>query len=171
MGLWVALSIPAAAWLSSLRRRKTVMILAGCLLLVDPGFNFYKESVDFLDRKTGTISVSLSGAMAWPDQNTGRDDVMLALDETSNYMPAYCLVRTVVGHSFQTDDYYQRCREVQLFFSGWDQDRRQSFLEEHRVSHILAGPDIQALTGMPGFKLGGWRPVYAKKGWQVLCRE
>ncbi len=171
MGVWVALAIPAAEMLSSVRFGKIAMIFMGGVLLVDPAFNFYKEAMDFRDGKTGTVSTSFHEAMYWLDQHAGRDDVVLALDETSNMIPAYCRARMVVGHSFQTDDYYRRRREVKAFFTDWGTEQRGLFLKEHRVSYIVAGPRVEALSGRPGIELEGWQRIYHARGWQILTRE
>jgi len=78
-------------------------------------------------------------AFQWLNQNTSADDVILASEPVSVWIPSWVGARVVYGHPFETLDAAVKAQQVLNWYNGQDTDCA-SLLAEYRVSYMIAGP-------------------------------
>ena len=163
-GIWVAIVILAIIFLASRSDRNqrwmkgiyglsfltTLLLIAGGLLTVwQQGNPLYRpvgeiEQFNFLSNQAST------------------NQVVLASFDTSNALPAWAPVRTIVGHGPESIHLKEILPQVEQFYSNSSSDlSREQLLKEFGIAYILWGPAEQ--------KLGSWDPAsanYLKKIYQ-----
>jgi len=166
IGLAGGLAIPAALWFAEARGRWAARGLALVVLGLEIPYTFYKEGHDVLHKGVGQLDRSLLAALEWLDGAARPGDLVLAIDEIGNFVPAYTPARTYVGHSFQTADYEARRQQVRDFFHGWSPAQRRAFLRRVRVRFVLVDPS--AAWGPAELALPGWELGYERSGYCIL---
>jgi hypothetical protein len=94
--------------------------------------------------------------------NTFPGEVVLASFNTSNALPAWAPLRTIVGHGPESIHLKEIQPQVEQFYSSASTDKtRELLLEKFGIAYVLWGPEEQ--------KLGSWNPAkasYLKKIYQ-----
>src|SRR5271157_357143 len=163
-GIWVAIVILAIIFLASRSDRNqrwmkgiyglsfltTLLLIAGGLLTVwQQGNPLFRpvgeiEQFNFLSNQAST------------------NQVVLASFDTSNALPAWAPVRTIVGHGPESIHLKEILPQIEQFYSNSSSDlSREQLLKEFGIAYILWGPAEQ--------KLGSWDPAsanYLKKIYQ-----
>ncbi|MBI1784188.1 hypothetical protein HYR69_03510 [Candidatus Sumerlaeota bacterium] len=135
------------------------------MMVVDPAFTFYKEYVDFTYKGTGRIDLALAAAFEGLDKRAKPGDLTLAPPMIGDLLPAFSRTNTYVGHSFQTDDFYRKAKEVDAFITSMPDSERLEFLRRIGARFVLVPPMSDALHA--AFKLPGWNRIYAKSGYEI----
>lgn len=167
-GLSAVLAIPAAAWIGRRSFASPIYWPIYGLLLIEMGFTSYKESIDFSHKGIGQINRAMVSAMQSLEQNAGESDLVVSLADTSNFIPAYTLANVYVGHSFQTENYYEKRNEVVSFFRDWSGAERLEFLNRIGARFVFMGPDESKLD--PRFELPRWEKIYEDSGYTIYAR-
>jgi hypothetical protein len=83
-------------------------------------------------------------AMRWLDQ-AANNEVILAVYETGNILPAYAHVRAFVGHGPETIRSDEKREQAQKFFAATTDDTwRKALLTEFKVRYVYYGPNEKA---------------------------
>jgi hypothetical protein len=167
-GLGLAFSIPAAAWFGARGFHRPLSWALYCLLGVEIAFTFYKETIDFQKRGIGSIDRGLVAAFDYIDRAADRDDLVLTSGETGNFLPAFCRARVYAGHSFQTENYVEKTRNVEYFLRWAGPGEREAFAESIGARFILIGPRERQWGGAT--PLMPWPKVYDESGYAVYQR-
>ncbi|MCJ7623167.1 MAG: hypothetical protein MUO76_06665 [Anaerolineaceae bacterium] len=116
-----------------------VILSAGIMLASDPSPPL------FLEEKDRAAFEYLAGVST-------PGEVVIASYETSNPMPAWVPVRTVIGHGPESVNLEELKQDIDIFYSsiGSDQDRKM-LIEEFEVKYIIWGPHEK--------ELGDWDPI------------
>ncbi len=86
-----------------------------------------------------------AAALAWIENNTPENAVVLAAPSTGLFIPAYTGRRVIYGHPFETVDAEVKRELVERYFEGEDQS---SALDLHpRVDFVFYGPRERAFGG------------------------
>ena len=155
-GVWVALVVIAVKWLEYARPAfarwsmrwlsfgylsSLLLVIGGVFAAWNPGLPLFRPAAEVR-------------AFQFLVEQRRRDLVVLAAHETSNALPAWTPVKTVIGHgpeSLHSTVYRERLQR--FFTSGTDEEARRSFLRETGATHVFWGPLESAL--------GDWDPTQA----------
>ncbi|NWG17858.1 MAG: hypothetical protein HXY41_14615 [Chloroflexi bacterium] len=85
------------------------------------------------------LSRDYAGALLWLQDHAQSDDVILASEEVSVWVPAWAAARVVYGHPFETLDAATKRLEVLDWFSGQAADC-EVLLEKYNVRYVIFGP-------------------------------
>jgi hypothetical protein len=99
-------------------------------------------------------------ALAWIEENTREDDLILASPDMGAIIPAYTGRRVIYGHPFETINAREAEQGVLSFFeSQHSRSQADEFLVDQDVEYIFYGPREQHLGNL---KIGpNWAPVYS----------
>lgn len=88
-----------------------------------------------------------AAALDWLAGNATRDDVVLASETFSNWVPAHSSARVVYGHPYEVIDAARKQSYVEGFFGGTlTGSARQAMLHGQAVTLVVIGPREQALA-------------------------
>ena len=163
-GIWVAIVILAVFFLAnrSEKSQRWLRAIYGfsfltTLLLFAGGLFTVWQPITPLYRPVGEVDMFnfLAG-------NTSPGEVVLASFNTSNALPAWAPLRTIVGHGPESIHLKEIQPQVEQFYSSASTDKtRELLLEKFGIAYVLWGPEEQ--------KLGSWNPAeasYLKKIYQ-----
>ncbi len=167
-----ALQINLAIWIAP-RLVKTGFLRARYwplygLMLSEIVFSFYKESVDFNRKGVGRLDRSVLAAYEFINDDAKNGDIVLTSADLGFYLPAFSLAHTFVGHSFQTDNYYEKDKAVMGFFTMNTAAEREKFLAGTNAKYVLLAAPAMTATGR--WKLDHWPKVYGRYGYQIYKR-
>lgn len=94
----------------------------------------------------------------WLKTNTRSDDVILASEKVSVWVPGWVGVRVVYGHPFETLKAVDKEQQVAAWYAGESADDCQNLLTEYNVRYIILGPQENEL-GQTNC-LAGREPVF-----------
>jgi hypothetical protein len=99
-------------------------------------------------------------ALAWIEENSREDDLILGSPEMGAIIPAFTGRRVIYGHPFETINAIEEQQAVLSFFEGQQSTlQAEDFLEERGVDFIFFGPREQRLGEM---EFGTqFRPVFS----------
>jgi hypothetical protein len=83
-------------------------------------------------------------AFNWIKANDSSDDVVLASEDVSLWVPGWTGARVVYGHPYETLDAPVKKQQVIDWYDGGTTDC-QTLLKEYHVRYIVVGPEEQAL--------------------------
>lgn len=107
-------------------------------------------------------------AMRWLDQ-TADGDVVLAVYETGNVLPAYASVRAFVGHGPETVYSDQKRAQAKEFFStAVDEAWRIALLKQFNVRYVYYGPNEKAAGNFAPERAPYLREVYRNEAVQIF---
>ena len=170
-GMWVVIVILAVIFLANRSEKSqrwlkaiysfsfltTFLLIAGGLFAVwQPGNPLYRpvgevEMFKFLSKQAST------------------GQIVLASFDTSNALPAWAPLRTIVGHGPESIHLKEILPQVQQFYSNSSSDQtREQLLEKFGITYLLWGPSEQ--------KLGRWNPegvsylnkIYQENGFSIF---
>jgi hypothetical protein len=99
-------------------------------------------------------------AMGWL-ASRAYGEVVLAVYETSNALPAYAYVRAFTGHGPETIHSDERRAQAQTFFKAATPDTwRRELLQQFNISYVYYGPNEQASGDFAPESTGYLRKVY-----------
>jgi len=149
------------------------------LALLIPG-NFYllSKDMDYLRRNADLQSVAgfldrdIFEALKWLEENTGRDDVVLADYEIGNYVPAISGNTVFIGHSPETLNFWAKWDLVKMFFSGEADDNfRKEFLKGWGIRYVFYSWKEKKIGPFNPYAAAYLRPVFAQKGAHIFRVE
>lgn len=172
-GAQIPLAILAARGLGNLpfarAGRIATFAALSLVLAVDPAFTFYKEWIDATRRGVGALDRSLVAALEVLDARARPGDVVLCTSDVGNVVPAFTRANVYVGHSFQTENYYEKNEASLRFFAETEPSARAAFAESVGADWIVVPPVVNRIRGE--FAIPGWTKSYERSGWSVLGRE
>ena len=71
------------------------------------------------------------------DTEAARGDLVFTIQEIGNYVPAYSMANTWVGHSFQSENFYERSKTANEFCSVMTTKQRLNLLNNIRPDYII----------------------------------
>lgn len=87
-------------------------------------------------------------ALAWLNNNSQADEIVLAAVTTGNILPAFTNLRPYMGHGPETLFYPQKTEQVELFFRGeLSAASRESLYDEFNIRYIIYGNLERELSG------------------------
>lgn len=164
-GLGIALAIPAARLLARRSLLHPLYLPVYALLLIDLGFTFYKEQLDFHQQGVGQIPRAMLAAFDELDRVAEPGDLVLSHGDTGNFIPAYSGANVYIGHSFQTENYYEKAREFEDFMQVMGERQSDEFLDRIGARFLFIGPNARALN--PGFDFPSWNKLYDRNGYTI----
>ena len=170
-GVWVAMVVLAFAAIETYKPGLQRIIRYGLLISLLPGLILIAGGVGTVMQLRTPLyrPASEVAVFEYLEKNANVNEVVLASYETSNPLPAWAPLRTMIGHgpeSFQLDKVKDR---VELFFhSSTNDEERLELLGEFQVRYVFWGPNER--------DLGSWQPSqadylqawYEKDGYQVF---
>lgn len=87
-------------------------------------------------------------AFQWLSQNTSPDDVILASEPVSVWVPSWVGSRVVYGHPFETLNAVVKQQQVLDWYTGQTTDCG-ALLAEYRVQYVIVGPQERELGQTP----------------------
>lgn len=147
-GIWVAIIVLAAVGIEALagpnRRRITwlgwtmlVASLPTSLILYSGMLQVATHPARIAFRPAAEVR-----AFQWIGDQLPAGSVVLASFESSNAVPAWIPVQVPVGHGPESAGLERLMPQVQAFFDGdLGKSAARSFLQEHRVTAVLVGPE------------------------------
>jgi hypothetical protein len=107
-------------------------------------------------------------AMHWLDQ-AANDEVVLAVYETGNILPAYAHVRAFVGHGPETIHSDEKREQAQKFFvAATDDTWRKALLTEFKVRYIYYGPNEKAAGDFTPARVPYLQEIYRNPEVQIF---
>ncbi len=90
------------------------------------------------------LSLSQSEALNWLAEQA-RGEVIMAVYQTGNVLPAYANVRAFAGHGPETINSDEKRQQADLFFNHKTTDEwRRALLEKFDIQYVYYGPDEKA---------------------------
>lgn len=135
------------------RPSRLAALVAVALLVVHAAtsVSFYAAKWGAASRGMHRVALESAEMYAWFDEEVEPGAVVMGAFETCNRLPRHALVRTFVGHSFATVDFRRKERLAELFYLPLVDDAfRRHLVDEYGITHVVHGPDEQAL--------GSWDP-------------
>jgi hypothetical protein len=83
----------------------------------------------------------------WIQRHSDHEDVVLASEDVSQWLPGWALVRVVYGHPFETLNAEVKEQQVREWYMTGD--NCLSLLEEYQVSYVIYGPEEARLGDAP----------------------
>jgi hypothetical protein len=169
-GIWVAITIMAVACFTvegkpwskrlplvfSLSFLSTLILLSGgSLVTLKPAVPIFRPADEI--KAFGALSYKVT-----PGQ------VVLAAYDTSNALPAWVPVRTLIGHGPESIQLAQIRPEVERFYqSSTSDEERIKLIQQFHIDYVFDGPTEQAL--------GDWKPesfsplslIYQQGAWKI----
>lgn len=155
-GVWVGLSVLAAAALEGQAARSRVGVRWGALLLglsLPSTILLLVGGMWTVMRPSAPAFVTGSEvqALAWLESNAETGDVVLASYPTGNILPAWAPVRVIIGHGPESASLDELRPEVEAIFRGEATDGElRAVLQAHHVGFVFFGPEERSL--------GSWDP-------------
>jgi hypothetical protein len=152
-GVWVAIIVLGMSGVSSMsiRLRKAAHVFAvisvlPAVILVMGGVTAVMNVSSPIYRPRNEVE-----AFEWLRENGKPEDVVLAVYETANPLPAWTPMRGLVGHGPESIHLEEINARVERFYEDGTSDaERRILIEEFDVDFVIHGPDEQGL--------GGWKP-------------
>jgi len=174
-GVIVPLAILAAAALWDRRRRRFTLIIAGICSGMALAFLLFTFAASLTPGAPQYRSGTEIAAFNWLNAHAAPGAVVLAAQNTSNALPAYTHVRTVVGHGPETLDWAGKTAQLRAYFGGaMTDDARRRFLEGECLSAaptLCADPvdylvfgDAERLLYPDGVWRADWVEIYRMDG-------
>ncbi len=135
------------------------------LLVIEMLFTGAKENVEYRQAEKGRIDLSLLAAFAFLDSRAQPGDCVFTTSNVGNLLPAYCTAQSYVGHSFQTENFYEKQQLADRFFMNMSDSERLQLLTAIKAKYVLAPPMHESLRA--AFALPDWQTVYAESGYLV----
>jgi hypothetical protein len=169
-GIWVAITILATASLngevSHFKRKWSmvfflsflsvfILLTGGILVALRPSVPVFRPAAEIK-------------AFRYLSQKVTAGQIVLAAYETSNALPAWVPVRTLIGHGPESIHLVDIRPEVERFFlSSTSEQDRVNLIKQNNIAYILYGPAEQAL--------GIWEPdsftrlslIYQGENWKI----
>lgn len=166
-GMQIPLAILAAVWLSRRRLLAWTTIPLAALLLMDAGFTFYKEYVDLAENGVGRVDKSLMAAFESLDARAKPGDVVVTTPAVGCLLPAYVSANVYAGHSFQTDHFYDKERELTRLFLEDTPAEATAWLKNSGADYLLVPPVVRARN--PKFAVD-WPVLQDRNGYAIYAR-
>jgi uncharacterized membrane protein YjjB (DUF3815 family) len=168
-GIWVALVVLALIKINSIklafRRTAFAFLYSGLLcslMLLVGSLGVTTSPAIPIFRPAGEVAM-----FNFVAQTARRDAVVLASFDTSNALPAWAPVRTVIGHgpeSIHSDLLMPRVTE---FYAG-QLDEEPSLISEFNVQYVIYGPAEKALGTWAPFGNNRFTLIYDKDEYKVF---
>jgi hypothetical protein len=101
--------------------------------------------------------------------HTANGEVVLAVYETGNILPAYANVRAFVGHGPETIYSDEKQAQARQFFSGTTGDEwRRELLKKFNVRYVYYGPDEKAAGDFAPGQVPYLHQVYKNEAVQIF---
>ncbi|MDR3575126.1 MAG: hypothetical protein P4L50_14800 [Anaerolineaceae bacterium] len=169
-GVWVAIVILAVVFFAnrSAKSKRWLKPIYGLsflttLLLIAGGLISVWQTSNLLFRSNGEVDMFNFLSKQTPGQ------VVLASFVTSNALPAWAPLRTIVGHGPESIHLKEIEPQVDQFYSGSASDQaREQLLEKFNIAFVIWGPAEQ--------KMGSWNPagasylkiIYQNNGYSIF---
>ena len=178
VGVQVPLAILAAVGLSTLyknylRRQEHRLAHIGTLIIFSLTnlFILVGGFVTLFGRPTPIFQATVEiEAMQWLNQETHRDrEVILALYDSGNLLPAYADVRPFVGHGPETVNSDEKRAQADRFFDGQTNDTwRLDLLRRFDVTYVYYGPKEQTNGAFDPHQVDYLEKIYDEAGVQIF---
>ena len=170
-GIWVVIVILAVIFLSYRSKNgqrwirvifcisffPALLLIAGGLITVwQPGIPLYRPvgEVDMFNYLAG---------------HTTSGQVVLASFDTSNALPAWAPLKTIIGHGPESIHLKELMPLVEQFYSSSSSDQaRELLLEKFGIAYVLWGPAEQALGSWNPAEAGYLKKVYQESGFSIF---
>jgi hypothetical protein len=107
-------------------------------------------------------------AMRWLDQEAN-GEVILAMYETGNVLPAYAPVRVFVGHGPETVNSDEKRALAETFFGNTvDEAWRRTLLKKFQVRYVYYGPNEKAAGDFAPSQATYLREIYQNEDVQIF---
>jgi hypothetical protein len=169
-GIWVAIAILAVAGFSGevtpfLKKLPLVLylsflspiiiLLGGTLGLMKPAQPVYRPAAE------------IQAFAALADKITP-GQVILAAYDTSNALPAWAPVKTLIGHGPESIHLVEIRPEVESFFQSSTSDqKRMDLIQQFQIDYVFYGPEEQALGDWSPDSFDRLSPVYHEGDWKI----
>jgi hypothetical protein len=165
-GLSLALAIPAAMLMGQRPFSSPLHWPIYLILLLDLVFTFYVENINFKSNAVGQIDRAMLAAFEEINGLAKPGDLVLAHGDTGNFIPAYTDAHVYIGHSFQTEHYYEKTQEFERFLTEMSEAQRAEYLSRTGARFLLIGPEERTLA--PEFNFRSWPLIYDESGVQIF---
>jgi len=86
--------------------------------------------------------------ISYIQNNTRREEVVLAYDTASNYIPAYAGNFVYIGHANTPDEKEKRERAAEFFSAGMTEKEASDFMKKENISLVFFGPQEKEIKGI-----------------------
>ena len=169
-GIWVAMCILAVAWVATtsqqarkLATRWLLLAFPTTLILFAAGTMFSMNPQTPLYRPSDEVA-----AFKYLSREAHHGDVVIASYETSNPLPAWAPVRTLIGHGPESVNGEALQARVQCFYSDCNDLDRLALIDEFSVRYIIWGPNEQNMGRWDPRMHSYLQPVYASGNYAVF---
>jgi len=169
-GIWVAITVLAvasfigegAAWVRKMPAVFSLTFLSTIILMAGGSLVILKPSVPIFRPADEIKAFEALSAKVTPGQ------VVLAAYDTSNALPAWVPVRTLIGHGPESIQLAQIRPEVEKFFqsSTGDQERIK-LIQQFHIDYVFWGPTEQALGDWNPDGFAGLTSIYQQGAWKI----
>ncbi len=169
-GIWVAISVLGVASFSGavsplLKKLPIVLylsFLSPVIILLGGSLGLTKLAIPVYRPAAEIQAFSALSDKVTPGQ------VILAAYDTSNALPAWVPVRTLIGHGPESIHLAEIRPEVESFFQSTTSDQaRMDLIQQFQIDYIFYGPEEQALGDWSPDNLAGLSPVYQEGNWKI----
>jgi uncharacterized membrane protein len=105
-------------------------------------------------------------ALEWLKKNTD-EGAVLSSYSIGNYIPRFANNRVFIGHWAQTINYRQKRQELEQFFEGDDEFRRE-LLEKYNIKYVYFGENERALGSFDPETTNYLRLIYKNKSVKIF---
>jgi hypothetical protein len=169
-GIYIPLSLIAIFALEVMSRKwqrgtglyvaLAVLSIPTILLVLISGLSAVGEK----DQSVYFLQSEIAG-YTWLDENTSKDDLLMAAPANGLLAPAYSSVRVLYGHPFETVNANKWLEIVSDFYAHAHNPEGQ--LQELGVDFVLYGAQESALGEVP--LLPSWQIVFEEQGTQIFA--
>jgi len=113
-----------------------ILFCASNIFVLSRDIALYSDSTVYISGKKAE-------SMLWMKENIDLHSVILAAE---SFIPAISGRAVYIGHRIETIDYYDKEREMRLFFADNKSDGKKIiFLKYNKISHIFYGSNEQSM--------------------------
>ena len=169
-GIWVAIAVLAVACLSAevlppLKKLRLVLylsFLSPLILLMGTTMGLMKLSTPIYRPAAEIQAFNALSEKINPGQ------VVLAAYDTSNALPAWIPVRTLIGHGPESIHLAEIRPKVESFFQSSTSDQaRLDLIQQFQIDYVFYGPEEQSLGDWSPDNFDRLSPVYHAGDWRI----